>query len=412
MIFEIGARHSQTHGSDTSRRERQRTWLLGFLAQLILYVTYSLPPAYARTIESPGTNEAYGIAGFSAVEVAGPFEYPWSFAFLPDRSILVTERPGRLQLIAPGLTPREVTGLPPIFSSNHAGLLDVAIDPGFPENRIVYLSYAHESAAGFTMRVLRAKLDHNRALIDHRIIFESHLAANSDTQLGGRIAVTDDGHLFLSLGDGWKAELAQDLSVHDGSIIRILTDGSIPEDNPFLSVARARPEVWSYGHRNPQGLAIDPETGLLWSHEHGPMGGDELNLIIGGRNYGWPIVTYGLDYSGKPIGEGTAKDGMQQPIHYWTPAIAPSGLSIQNNKDITIFWIGALAGQSLIRLEMQNGQIVHEQRFFKGEVGRIRDVRTDSGGALYFITDSPEGRLFRLEPAVGEAMQRGNNRRY
>lgn len=412
MNFKIITCHSQTLHGQASRRKGKKAWLFRLLAPLFFGVMFFPPSASARITEWSSSNHSYDITEFSAVEVAGPFEFPWSFAFLPDRSILVTERPGRLQLITPGSAPREVAGLPPIFSRNHAGLLDVAIDPGFTENRIVYLSYAHGSAAGFTMRVLRAKLDQNRTLIDHRVIFESHPAADSNAQLGGRIAISSDGYLFLTLGDRWRPEHAQDLSDHDGSIIRIRTDGSIPEDNPFLSAPGARPEIWSYGHRNPQGLAIDPQTGRLWSHEHGPMGGDELNLIIGGRNYGWPVVTYGLDYSGKPIGEGTAKDGMEQPIHYWTPAIAPSGLAIESTENITVFWIGALAGQSLIRLEMQDGQIVYEQRLLKSEVGRIRDVRIDPDGMLYLITDSPEGRLFRLDTAVEQAMRRGNSRRY
>lgn len=400
--------HSPSLIGGAGHAARNTVRLLGLLTQLIVCTTLSLVPASAHTAEGHDIAKLDKWTEFSIVQVAGPFEYPWSFAFLPDKSILITERPGRLQLITPGSVTREVAGLPPILSKYQAGLLDVAIDPRFADNRIVYLSYVHGTAAASTIRVLRATLDQNRTLVDPYVIFESYPAAPSDAQLGGRIAITDDGYLFLTLGDRWEPERAQVLSDHAGSIIRIRTDGSIPQDNPFLFIPGARPEIWSYGHRNPQGLAIDPDTGWLWSHEHGPWGGDELNLIVSGRNYGWPVVTHGRDYSGKPIGVGSAKEGMEQPIHHWTPAIAPSGLAVESTESMTILWIGALAGQSLVRLEMRDGRIVHERHLLKGELGRIRDVRIGPDGLLYLITDSPEGGLFLLEPAVEQVMQRGN----
>ena len=385
----------------------KRIWLLGLLVQPALCASFPLDPASARITEQEELIAPVSPTELEAVRIAGPFEFPWSIAFLPDNSILVTERPGRLQLIQPGSVAREVAGLPPILNKDHAGLLDVAIDPGFAENRIVYLSYVHGTAAASTIRVLRAKLDENRALIDRGVIFESYPAAHSAKQLGGRIAITGDGYLFLALGDRSTPERAQDRSDHAGSIIRIHTDGSIPKDNPFISMPGARSEIWSYGHRNHQGLAINAHTGRLWAHEHGPMGGDELNLVIAGRNYGWPVITFGFDYSGKPIGEGTAKVGMEQPVHHWTPAIAPSGLAIENADGVTVFWIGALAGQSLVRLEMQDGRIVREQRLLKDELGRIRDVRIGPDGLLYLITDDREGALYRLQPAVEQALRRG-----
>ena len=252
--------------------EMKRIWLLGLLVQLALCASFPLDPASARITEQDELIAPASPTEFEAVRIAGPFEFPWSIAFLPDNSILVTERPGRLQLIQPGSVAREVAGLPPILKKDLAGLLDVAIDPGFAENRIVYLSYVHGTAAASTIRVLRAKLDGNRMLVDPHVIFESYPATRSAEQLGGRIAITSDGYLFLTLGDRWKPERAQDLSDHAGSIVRIRTDGSIPKDNPFVSMPGARPEIWSYGHRNPQGLAIDARTGRLWSHEHGPMG--------------------------------------------------------------------------------------------------------------------------------------------
>jgi aldose sugar dehydrogenase len=227
-----------------------------------------------------------------------------------------------------------VTGLPAVLHKGHGGLLG-----------ILYLSYLHGSEELSSVRVLRARLDQSgNDLVDQQVIFES-IPSASAAQLGGRIAITRDGHLFLTLGARWQAKRSQDLSDDAGKIIRIHTDGSIPEDNSFIAVSGARPEIWSYGHRNPEGLAFEA-VGRLWSHEHGPLGGDELNLILSGRNYGWPVITYGLTYSGDRIGEGTEKEGMEQPIRYWSPAIAPSGLTVQVAGATTLNWIGALADQS------------------------------------------------------------------
>ncbi|WP_178133670.1 PQQ-dependent sugar dehydrogenase [Vineibacter terrae] len=347
---------------------------------------------------------------FEAVPIAGPFEFPWSIAFLSDGSLLLTERRGRLQLLEPESNVREVAGVPAVLFGGQSGLLDVSVDPGFHDNGIVYLSYVHGTEASSTIRVLRAKLDEQRQrLRKKQVIFESSPPAPSNAQLGGRIAVTKDGYLFLTLGDRWEGERAQDLADHAGSIIRIRTDGSVPEDNPFVSVPGARPEIWSYGHRNPQGLAYHAPSGQLWSHEHGPKGGDELNLIISRRNYGWPVITHGVGYDDEPIGEGTAKDGMEQPVHHWTPAIAPSGLALEGLDDVTGLWIGALAGQALVRLEIENGRITADQRLLQGELGRIRDVRIDAAGLVYFITDGPAGALYRLAPAAELAHQRKRN---
>jgi glucose/arabinose dehydrogenase len=222
---------------------------------------------------------------------------------------------------------------------------------------------------------------------------------------GGRLVVTKDGHLYLTVGDRWQHRHAQDLSNHEGKIVRIRTDGSIPSDNPFASVAGAKPEIWSYGHRNQLGLAQDG-TGRLWSHENGPRGGDEVNLILPGRNYGWPVISHGVHYSGEPVGEGTEKEGMEQPIHHWSPSIAPSGLALEGSGRRMIFWIGALAAQSLVRLEVEDGRVVGEQRLLEGVLGRIRDVRIGPDGILYVVTDDPEGALYRLDPVVEQARQR------
>ena len=388
-----------------------RIWLLGFLAQLALCVAFPLAPAFARGTDQEEIVEPDEPARIAAVRVAGPFAFPWSIGFLPNGSVLLTERPGRLQLIVAGSVIREVSGLPPILSKDLGGLHDIAIDPGFSENGTVYLSYVHGTTVSATVRVLRAKLDEQRfTLLDQHVIFESYPPTPIVDQLGGRIVVTRDGYLYLTLGVRWSHVSAQDLSGHAGKIIRIRTDGSVPTDNPFVSVPGARPEIWSYGHRNPQGLALDPRTGMLWSHEHGPLGGDELNLIVAGRNYGWPVITQGLDYSGKPIGVGTVKEGMEQPVHHWTPAIAPSGLAVESagTGAGTVLWVGALAGQSLIRLEVEDGRVVREQRLLKDELGRIRDIRIGPDAHLYVITDSPEGALYRLERAVEQAARRND----
>jgi glucose/arabinose dehydrogenase len=344
--------------------------------------------------------DSEAVPGFRVVPVTGPFEFPSSIAFLPDGSILITERPGALKVIEANSRVHAIGGLPPMLVVSHAGLICAVPDPAFAANQTVYLSYVHGTEAASTLRVLRARVDlTNYELADHKVIFES-TPSNRVEHLGGRMLVTDDGYLFLTLGDRQEAQRAQDLTGYAGSIIRIHTDGSIPRDNPFVSVLGARPEIWSYGHRNPQGLALDPLTGHLWSHEHGAMGGDELNLILPGRNYGWPVITYGTEYSGDPIGEGVEKDGLEQPVYYWLPDVAPSGLAVETRGDITTFWVGTLVGQALIRLEMKESRIISERRFLQGEVGRIRDVSLAVDGHLYLATDAPEGAFYRLDTLV------------
>lgn len=345
------------------------------------------------------------------VQVAGPFEFPWSIGFLPDGSVLVTEKPGRLRLVKPGSRTREIRGLPPIRSGNQGGLLDVVVDPDFDRTGTVYLSYTHGTQDASTVRILKARLDlKRRRLVDHTILFESDPPASANEQLGGRLALTRDGYLFLSLGDRWEPHRAQNLSDHAGSIIRLHADGSIPEANPFVSVPGAKPEIWSYGHRNPQGLVSDDQTGQLWATEHGPQGGDELNLIYPGRNYGWPMVSHGLNYDGSPIGSGNAAaPGTERPVHFWVPSIAPSGLTMQREGEQASIVSGALAGQMVVRLGLGGNRVIAEQRLLEGELGRVRDVRLGPDGLLYVITDDPEGHLYRLLPATEQA-RRGSSR--
>ncbi|MXQ13269.1 PQQ-dependent sugar dehydrogenase [Microvirga makkahensis] len=348
--------------------------------------------------EVPRTEE------YVPVPVAGPFEFPWSIGFLPDGGILVTEKPGRLRVVRPGQPISQVGGVPKVVSGSHAGLLDVAVAPDFVRTATLYLSYTHGTEEALTIRVLKARYDRTRnILVDKKVIFESDPPMPGIDQLGGRLALSGDGHLFLTLGDRWQPSMAQDLTNHTGTIIRIRTDGSVPEGNPFVSVPGAKPEIWSYGHRNPQGLVVDAVTGRIWSTEHGPQGGDEVNLIEPGRNYGWPVITYGIDYSGEPIGNGTHTPGMEQPLHYWVPSIAPSGLALKREGESVSLWSGALVGQMVARLQLGQDRILSEERHLNGELGRIRDVREGPDGSLHVITDDPEGNLYKLVPATESA---------
>ena len=290
------------------------------------------PPSKTLTI-NPARDAELVLAGGPALEpvqIAGPFDSPRSVAFLADGRFLVAERPGRLQLVTPGAPNREIAGVPAVLTLGHGGLIDLALDPEFAANGTIYFSYLQGDEAASTIRVMKARLDqHNDKLTDQKIIFESTPGVRHE-QLGGRMALTADGYLFLSVGDRWAMEQAQSLADDLGAIVRIRTDGSIPDDNPFISTPGARPEIWSYGHRNPQGLAFDPVKRRLWSDEHGPQGGDELNLVVAGLNYGWPIITYGVDYSGRPIGTGNSQAGLEQPVRTWVPiSIAPSGLALE-----------------------------------------------------------------------------------
>lgn len=372
-----------------------------FASGILLSFLITSPTSASTENEEPIVAASPLSEEYVATAVAGPFEFPWSIGFLPDGGILVTEKPGRLRLVRPGQPLMEVAGVPEVVSGNHAGLLDVAVAPDFEQTGTLYLSYTHGTEEALTIRVLKARYDapQNR-LVDQTVIFESDPPMPGIEQLGGRLALSHDGYLFLSLGDRWQPELAQDLANHVGTIVRIRTDGSTPEDNPFVGVPGAKPEIWSYGHRNPQGLVIDAVTGRVWSTEHGPQGGDEVNRIEPGRNYGWPIITHGIDYSGAPIGIGTHAPGMEQPLHVWVPSIAPSGLALKREGENVSLWSGALVGQMVVRLQVEGDQILSEERFLKEVLGRIRDVREGPDGSLYVITDDPEGALYRLDPAT------------
>jgi glucose/arabinose dehydrogenase len=345
-------------------------------------------------------------ATFDLVTVVGGLEHPWGMAFLPDESILITERPGRVRMVRDGqLVPAPIEGVPPVYARGQGGLLDVALDPEFASNRLIYLSYAAEGDGGNSTRVARAILG-DRRLENLEVIFMAQPLVRASKHFGSRLAVDRAGHLFITVGERGQGERAQDLGDHNGTVIRLRLDGSVPEDNPFVGTAGARPEIFSYGHRNAQGMAIHPETGIPWLHEHGARGGDEINVVRPGVNYGWPVITYGIDYSGAPIGEGTHKKGMAQPIYYWVPSIAPSGLAFYEG-DAFPEWrgdlfVGALRSELLARLELDGERVVAEERLLEGAIGRIRDVEVGPDGYLYLLTDEPDGGLYRLEPA--EAM--------
>lgn len=334
--------------------------------------------------------------------VVGGLEHVWSMAFLPGGDMLVTERPGRLRIIRDGeLLPDPVPGVPDVFAVGQGGLLDVVLHPKFESNRLIYLSYAKngEDASSSTTAVLRGRFE-NDMLLDVEDIFEAK--SRGGGHYGSRIAFDKDGFLYVTVGDrqvspsgDLESHPAQDLTDHHGTINRLHDDGRIPVDNPFAGRGDARPEIWSYGHRNPQGLAVHPETGEIWAIEHGPQGGDELNLIRKGLNYGWPVIGYGVNYrSGKAIHEGTHRDGMEQPAHFWVPSIATSGLLIYTGDQFPQwkgnFFIGGLAGTQLARIIMDGNNVEYEETVLR-RVGRIRDVRQGPDGYIYLAIDDAGG---------------------
>lgn len=367
--------------------------LLSCLAGLFLSA-----PAIAQVHDS----EAHR---FRAITVADGLEHPWGLAFLPDGRLLVTEQPGRLRVIGRDgrLDPRPVAGLPEVAAVNQGDLLDIALHPDYRRNGWLYLSYAGAGPGGYGTEVLRARLD-GHALRDLRVLFHMQPKSTKGAHFGGRLAFDRQGFLYLTLGDRGDMERAQRLDDHAGSVIRLHDDGRVPGDNPFVGRAGARPEKYTLGHRNMQGGTLHPDTGALWTHEHGPQGGDEVNVIRPGVNYGWPVITYGRNYvTGTRIGIGSAKAGMAQPLWYWVPSIAPSGMAFYTG-DRFPRWrgnllVGALRGQLLVRLILDGERVVREERLLEGRLGRIRDVRVGPDGLIYLLTDEVRGRLVRLEPA-------------
>jgi aldose sugar dehydrogenase len=338
------------------------------------------------------------------VTVAQGLANPWSLAFLPEGRMLVTEKPGRLRIVDKnGTIGAPIAGLPSISVGGQCGLLDVVLDPKFADNALVYISYAEPgSDGGNSTAVIRARLAGN-ALADVRTIFVQKPKVSSSAHCGGRLVFARDGRLFVTLGDRFsRKDDAQTLDNHHGKVVRIESDGQVPANNPFAGRAGALPEIWSLGHRNVQGAALHPDTGELWTHEHGPQGGDEVNIAEAGRNYGWPLLTYGRNYGiGTRIGEEGPKPGYEQPLKVWVPSIAPSGMAFLTS-DRYPGWkgnlfVGALRGEILVRLTLDGRKVVGEERLLTDLKERIRDVRQGPDGWLYVVTDSATGRILRLE---------------
>lgn len=363
-------------------------------------VALAAPQATASEIVSSKEHD------FTVEEVARDLDHPWGMAFLPDGRILVTERPGQLRIVAAdSLAPAPIAGLPEVRAHGQGGLMDVVPHPDFAANRYIYFSFAAGARQQAGTEVARGRLRDGR-LEDVEVLFRSQPKTRGGRHFGSRLAFLD-GDLYISLGDRGQRELAQDLASHHGSMIRLRDDGATPVDNPFASTPGALPEIYSLGHRNIQGLAVHPETGALWSHEHGPRGGDEVNLVEPGVNYGWPVISYGREYANRrQVGEGVAQEGLAQPVLQWTPSIAPSGMAFYDG-DAFPRWqgslfVGALAHRKLVRLTLDGARITGQEDLLADRLGRIRDVRQGPDGLLYLLTDAPapNGALLRLRPAA------------
>src|ERR671918_427774 len=339
--------------------------LPSYLSLIACLIGCGPSPLQAQAPRSPTPQSITGVVYVRSM--AKGLEHPWGLAFLPDKRMLVTERPGRLRIVAPdGRISEPFTGVPQVYASGQGGLLDVALSPTFEKDRGIYLSFAESGEGGAGTAVARGRLG-ERGLENTQVIWRQQPKVSGSNHWGSRIVFRPDGTLFVTLGERFNySDKAQDLSTTLGKVVRINPDGSAPRDNPFVNRAGARPEVWSYGHRNVQAAALHPDTGQLWTVEHGARGGDELNHPEAGKNYGWPVISYGVHYSYRKIGEGTAKPGMEQPVYYWDPVIAPSGMAI-----------------------------------YTGDLReRIRDVRQAPDGSFYLLTDARNGQIVRITPAA------------
>ena len=370
-------------------------------AAIIAVVSAVSLPALAQAPRSPTPEPVE--ASIHVTTVAQGLQRPWGLAFLPDGRMLVTEKSGKLRIIErDGRLSEPLDGVPEVVTGGQGGLLDVELSPNFVQDRFVYLSYAEPGESGAGTAVARGRLG-ERALEDVHVIWRQTPKVSGVNHWGSRLVFRRDGTIFITLGDRFDyRELAQDLSTTLGKIVRINPDGSIPRDNPFVGREGVQPEIWSYGHRNIQAAAVHPETGELWTVEHGARGGDELNQPQLRRNYGWPVITYGINYSGERIGEGTAKEGMEQPVYYWDPVIAPSGAVFYTGAAFPEWkgdlFVGSLKPGLLVRLRLNNGSVVQEERYLGDFEERIRDVVQGLDGLLYLLTDSRNGRILRIEP--------------
>jgi glucose/arabinose dehydrogenase len=339
--------------------------------------------------------------------VVGGLDHPWAMAFLPDGGVLITERPGTLRLLrTPGGLSKPLSGVPKVAARGQGGLLDVALSPDFAKDRYVYLSYAESDGDKSGTAVGRGRLsDDGSGLEDFKVLFRQMPKLSSGLHFGSRLVFDGKGHLFISLGENNQRPTAQDLDKLQGKVVRLNLDGSVPADNPFVGKDGARPEIWSYGHRNPQGMAINPWSGDLWENEHGPRGGDEINLVQPGKNYGWPLATHGINYSGLRIPEakGETVPGTEPPLFWWAKSPAISGMAFYDADRFPAWqksvFIGALGNQNLIRLTLDGNRVVGQEWLLVDRKSRIRDVRQGPDGYVYVLTDASPGQLLRVAPA-------------
>ena len=364
----------------------------------------ALPSALAQDTQRLRTDKVEVIVE----TVARNLQNPWGLAFLPDGRMLVTERPGRLRIAdADGSLSEPLQGVPRVAARGQGGLLDVALDPNFAQNRLVYLSFAEDRGEGRAgTSVARGRLSQNGTALEAvQVIFRQEPTHTGNNHWGSRLVFDRDGNLFVTLGDRFDLRnQAQNPANHLGKIVRIKPDGGAAPNNPFLNREDAKPEIWSLGHRNLQSAALHPTTGELWTVEHGARGGDEVNIPQKGKNYGWPVISYGVDYSGAKIGEGTKKAGLEQPVYYWDPSIAPSGMAFYTGDKFPAWrgsiLVGALAGKLVSRLETNGNRVTGEERMLQNLGERIRDVRQGPDGFVYLLTDSRDGRILRMKPAT------------
>ena len=372
----------------------------GFAATAAALLTLIATPAWAQTVQSSA-------GSLTATVIADGLDHPWALGFLPDGRMLVTERSGQLRVISDGVAGEPIEGTPDVYNQGQGGLLDLALAPDFETSGQIYLTFSERAEDAGLQRgqgtaVLSARLvleGDGGHLEDQQVIFRMNRFTTTNRHFGSRVVIGNDGNLFVTLGERGDQDRAQDFGDLAGAIVRIAPDGSVPSDNPKPD--GWAPELWSKGHRNPQAATLR-DDGVLFTVEHGARGGDEVNMPQPGANYGWPVITYGVDYSGVPIGEGTEKEGLEQPLHYWDPSISPSGLDFYDG-ELLPEWqgdllAGGLSGQLLVRLDMEGDAVVSEERLFEGQLGRIRDVRVGPDGAIYLLTDEDNGRLIRVAP--------------
>ncbi|HVR80509.1 MAG TPA: PQQ-dependent sugar dehydrogenase [Luteimonas sp.] len=367
---------------------------------------HAQPSADATAAAAAPAPDASRQDGMRVTEIAHGLEHPWSVALLPDGGFLVTERPGRLRHVgADGALSAPMGGVPEVWAEGQGGLLDVVLAPDFASSRRIYLSYAEPGADGSAGTAAASAILGGDALSNVRVIYRQQPKLVGPNHFGSRIAFDGHGHVFITQGERFDRMRAQQLDMLQGKLVRLNLDGSVPADNPFVGREDARPEIWSYGHRNMQGLTVDPRTGTLWESEHGPRGGDEINLPQAGKNYGWPIISDGMDYStNRPYPEtiGTSAPGMERPYHVWKKSPGLSGMAFYSGHPASAWnnslFLGALADRNLIRLSLDGDRIVSEERLLDDLGVRIRDVRVGADGKVYVLTDEDGGKLLKLEP--------------